>query len=285
MFKKYFSVPHALLEITEDVKKFSDTLPGFATRFASQSRPMQAVRLDPNRFLYVRTAAVHAEESAGPNQNWDGMPRIELQTNFHTFIGKRISVDHSENPLDHIGFVLDSEFVPLKIEGNRKEGDCIQNVWAVDKTKADRHDKDLIPDVLAGVITDTSMGADVQYTVCSIPGCRNVAYNPDEYCTHIATGKGRLFVVGSLKVVAYESCFGVRFFEDSLIKPKEKGGRAGGRGADAQAKVMERIASQIKLPKEEIMLAVNRVCAALPQERLKDMDLIADLVMLTLKGR
>jgi hypothetical protein len=45
--------------------------------------------------------------------------------------------------------------------------------------------------------------------------------------------------VGSKYVQVYERCFGLNFFEDSLIIPLELGGLAGGRGADRFAEIKE----------------------------------------------
>lgn len=146
---------------------------------------------------------------------------------FKTFIGKPIFVDHNNtDPERTRGVIVDSL---LHIEpankkyasndywtnapDNHKPETWIELLLEIDAKQFPK----LAKAVEAGDIDAVSMGANIEYTVCSI--CGNEAEDASEYCSHIAS-KGRVYNTQdktASKKVAYEDCYGVQFFEISLV--------------------------------------------------------------------
>ena len=118
--------------------------------------------------------------------------------------------------------------------------DYVTNAWVTDRAVMDADTPGMSQALLDGEITDTSMGTLVEASVCSVPGCYNVAREEADYCEHIRSHKGckAAVLAGSSEPVhVYEVNYGLEFFEDSLILPAALGGVAGGAGADPNAKV------------------------------------------------
>jgi hypothetical protein len=214
--------------------------------------------LDPERYFYVRDRICSSYEVWGLNHNGDGFPRNELIRKYLTFVGSRVSVDHKDSLL--IGMVPDSIFIPSEFHqsGEMKvKGDFVENILACDKKQTDKIGnlmgiKSLSDKILAGEVHDTSMGCYANYTECSI--CGNLAYKPEDFCKHIdpnsnLKGSTIKLASGEEKMVG-EVCHDFYFFEDAIIVPLHLGGLAGGRGADPNSKILERIASE----KEEFPL-------------------------------
>ena len=244
-------------------------IPGFPlSRVHRRMARTVAVRLNPDNYIYLRNRAISADETWGPNQNWDGWPATELRAGYPSFTDRPIDIDH--DPSLVIGNVLDSFFLPLAVvpapevekRGERKlseftgysslkpgdqlVGHWIENVWAVEKDLLDGFYPHAVEAILDGGITDTSMGADIQYSECSVCGQRY--YNPmDPACEHIGTfgvNKGSLWKKDGFKIRSYERCYGVQFFEDSLILPESFNRIPGSEGADVSAKILEVLASR-----------------------------------------
>ena len=236
---KYSSVNKSSIKLYESFSELMDVygrqFPNFKRRIAT----IDPIYGNPNEYLYARNWSVSAEEYYGPNGNWDGFPEEELKTRYMTFIGSPVTMDHQ--PDIKIGMILDSSYIPW--DKDRKIGGVVQNVLGIHKKTADKELNNFVDHFLNKEIEDTSMGAYVQYTICSI--CNNRATKESEYCPHIARAKGQLVVKASGESsLAYESCRDVTFFEDSIIVPLELGGRAGGIGADSNAEVLEVVASR-----------------------------------------
>lgn len=88
---------------------------------------------------------------------------------------------------------------------------------------------------------------EIQYSVCNI--CGNKATDITEYCPHIGymgINKGSLWVNPNTGVYmpSYEICYGIRFFEDSLILPEKWNQWPGSQGADISAKILQVLASK-----------------------------------------
>jgi len=117
----------------------------------------------------------------------------------------------------------------------------VENVWAIDKEQAEDHTPGLTQAILNGEITDSSMGTMVESAVCSV--CANIATGElpehQDFCDCIRLHKGRQMQVEGMWVVPFEINRGCGFFEDSLILPFRFGGKAGGEGADKDAKLLE----------------------------------------------
>lgn len=205
--------------------------------------------LDLDKNIYIRNESVHAEETHGANDNGDAFPSDELRNRYSSFIGSRVTFDHNEK--FETGSVIDSVYIQPVIAGKVvTSGDYVENFLKVDKERAEALRPGSVARIIAGDFTDTSMGAIVAFTECSV--CTHRAYTEDEYCEHITAGKNRMVTAadGSEKKV-YERCFGVTFFEDSIIIPAQYGGIAGGRGADKDAKMLDIIVAS----KRDNMLA------------------------------
>lgn len=235
-------VKRALSSIVEVVEDFDIDL--FAYHLQSRKRPVdrllksasfEPIRLDPVRYLYYRNRSIDAEETWGPNQNFDAFPRSELSKRYSTFVGVNITVDHDERLV--VGTVLDSVWIPLTTEPSL-DGDYVENFHAIDKKLAEKVDPNLVPGILSGEIKDSSMGVFCNYSVCSV--CGHKAYDESDFCDHIRYHKGSKVVAtdGSEKT-AYERCYGLTFFEDTIVRPLHLGGTAGGRGACPNCKILE----------------------------------------------
>lgn len=235
---KYFSAKIASIYEASDFKHL-EYWDKFKRRVASTGNPaFKQITLDPEKFVYAVNHSVSAYEYHGPNENGDGFPAAELEKYHFTFIGKPVTVDHQEQL--RIGIILDSKYVYPTDPSNPLTGHYVQNVLAIDKELANKVDRNLIPGILDGRITDTSMGALVQYSQCSI--CNNIAHTEAEYCNHISSMKMRkLKLASGEERLVFEICHDFSFFEDSIIRPFDLGGLAGGRGADPKAKILLRV--------------------------------------------
>jgi len=241
-----FGSKKEIVKTYKDLNELINDLEGrgfssFRRRLAS----IEPIKLEPERYLYMRNLSVTAEEWHGPNENGDGFPYEELEHNHMSFIGSRISIDHQDDII--VGMVLDSVLIPPEFEeGNFKRGGFVENIMAIDKKMvADSRFPDLVPWIEEGKVTDSSMGAHVGYTVCSI--CGNIAHFEDEYCEHVMPSngfKGTIIKTSSgEEKLCYESCRDVIFFEDAIIVPLILGGLAGGEGADIKAKFLDKVAN------------------------------------------
>src|SRR3990170_8486957 len=164
-------------------------------------------------FLYVTTRAI----SSRVNANYDGWPPEELRQAYGTFIGRPVYVDHNNWDLKRSrGVVIDSKLYESKL-GSGHEDVWVQLLIEVDAQAFPK----LAQSILDGDIDAVSMGADVEYTVCSV--CDNRAHDVLQYCAHIPQMKGREIDtfdhVSSKRIrkLCYEDCYGVSFFEISFV--------------------------------------------------------------------
>jgi len=163
-------------------------------------------------FLYVRSRAI----SSRCNDNFDEFPAEELAKSYKTFIGKPVFVNHVNH--DHRrarGVIIDAA---LHKDANR-DGSKDWWVEVLMEVDAVRFPK-LAKEILAGNIARTSMGCDVAFSVCS--ACGNKATTPAEYCQHIPGSKGMMLyrrTASGQKVgeIIRETCYGLKFFENSLL--------------------------------------------------------------------
>lgn len=188
-------------------------------------------------FKYYRVIAMHGDI---PNDNGDlflwGNPedkdvpellRFEKNSNkyvYESFIGRGNYKNHDNNDVNKaVGIILDV--------APNKEGKFIEALLAVDTKK----DPELIRGIENGYIDSVSMGALVQYSICSI--CNNIAYNEHQYCDHIKSSKGKtMYHQGEYKKV-YEDNRGVNFIELSWVTVP----------ADPNAKLLEKVAENQKI--------------------------------------
>ena len=117
----------------------------------------------------------------------------------------------------------------------------VENVWAIERLAAEDHTPGLVQAILDNEVTDSSMGCLVNQAVCSV--CGNIATGElpehEDFCDCIRLYKGKQFPFEGMILIPFEINRDIEFFEDSLILPHRFGGKAGGEGADAQAKFLE----------------------------------------------
>ena len=162
--------------------------------------------------LYVRCRAI----SSRCNENGDEFPAAEIKKAYRTFIGKPVFVSHNnENHRRARGVIIDAA---LHEDSN---ADGSPDVWAELCMEIDAvHFPKLAEAVVKGEIGRTSMGTDVEYSLCGF--CGNKAATPAEYCKHIPRLKlkriRRMTASGSTEdVLVREICYGLHFFENSLL--------------------------------------------------------------------
>lgn len=165
-----------------------------------------------DEMVYVRSRAI----SSRCNDNFDFFGAKEIEQAYRTFIGKPVFVNHHNS--DHRqarGVVIDAAL------HRDRNPDGSPDTWVEVLMEVDgRTYPKLALALIKGDIDRTSMGCDVQISKCSV--CGNEAKNPHEYCRHIPAMKGKkIYAVGpagqrTAKLV-YEECFGLSFFENSLL--------------------------------------------------------------------
>ena len=188
------------------------------------------VKIDPERFSYVRSRAVSSYEKHGLNDNGDGFEHSELLSRHSTVLGAGRYLDHdNDNALKTYGLIVDSIYhqEPGWVE--------VFSIYEKGIPKDEFHvmsSDDLIDGIRRGHITDTSMGCLVAKAVCTV--CSNEATTPWEYCTHIQLFKGipSLNDNGEMEIIG-ELNRGVTFFELSDITTA---------GADPKAKHLQILA-------------------------------------------
>ncbi|MGA5598393.1 DUF7178 family protein [Streptomyces cellulosae] len=163
-------------------------------------------------FLYVRSRAI----SSRCNDNFDEFPAEEIEKSYRTFVGKPVFVNHvNDNHRRARGVIIDAAL------HKDRNPDGTPDTWAEVLMEIDavRFPK-LAKAILAGDVDRTSMGCDVERSVCS--ACGNEARTPAEYCDHIPGLKGKRIyrrTAAGKKVgeLVRETCFGLRFFENSVL--------------------------------------------------------------------
>lgn len=163
-------------------------------------------------FLYVRSRAI----SSRTNDNYDTFPGPELEKSWMTFIGRPVFVNHqNDDPTRARGVIIDAALhVDTALDGS--EDTWVEVLQEIDGLRFPK----LAQAIVNGDIERTSMGCDVAYSLCSF--CGNKAATPLEYCAHIPRLKGkrirRVQANGSGEdVLIHEICFGLGFFENSLL--------------------------------------------------------------------
>ncbi|MFE6000285.1 hypothetical protein ACFQ6C_26050 [Streptomyces sp. NPDC056454] len=163
-------------------------------------------------YLYVRSRAI----SSRTNDNHDEFPAAEIAAAYRTFIGKPVFVNHvNENHRRSRGVIIDAAL------HEDKNPDGTPDTWAEVLMEVDaKNFPKLARAIIKGEVDRTSMGCDVERSVCS--ACGNVATTPAEYCAHIPGLKGkRIFrhtASGKrLGELVRETCYGLRFFENSIL--------------------------------------------------------------------
>nr|DAP92455.1 MAG TPA: protein of unknown function (DUF3449) [Caudoviricetes sp.] len=154
--------------------------------------------------VYVVVKAI----SARINQNYDAWPSEELRDNYETFIGDPVFVNHkNEDPERTRGIVLDAKYV---------EDEVLEDKYILLLIEVDGEAfPNLAHEIVTGGIDSVSMGADIEYSTCSI--CGNEAVTQEDLCMHVERYKGCYLQDGGEEKLVYEICHGVEFFEISFV--------------------------------------------------------------------
>jgi hypothetical protein len=163
-------------------------------------------------YLYVRSRMI----SSRCNDNFDEFPAEEIKKAYATFVGKPVFVNHNND--DHRrmrGLIIDA------VLHEDRNPDGSPDTWVEGLMEIDglRYPK-LAKALIKRHIERTSMGVDVEYSICS--KCGNKATTPLEYCRHVPGMKGKRiysFTKSGARVseLIREKCYGLGFFENSLL--------------------------------------------------------------------
>ncbi len=164
-------------------------------------------------FLYVRSRAI----SSRINENFDGFSADEIEKGYKTFLGKPVFVSHhNSNHRRARGAIVDVALHKDALADGSPDT-WVEVLMMVDAVNFPK----LAQGILAGEIARTSMGCDVAYSSCTF--CGNKAYTEAEYCSHIPRLKGKRIrrvdakTGSSEMVLVAEQCYGLNFFENSLL--------------------------------------------------------------------
>ena len=161
------------------------------------------------KLLWVRARAIDADVV---NANGDLFSKEELLKEveikgekipvYKTFEGVPIYTNHKNDDIEQAkGMVVYAEW--------NEEENCVYCTFFVDEEAY----PDIARNIRTGVIHDVSMGASVEWGVCSI--CNNKAYTEKDYCEHLRKYKGKIYPETGKR--AYEKNYGVKFIELSCV--------------------------------------------------------------------
>ena len=147
----------------------------------------EAINKNPD-FLYIKIFAIRKDE---PNDNADAFSEVELKKSASTFIGVPLFTNHQNDDVE------------------KARGECVHS-WFDDDDGGiyiiGRVDKVAYPKLARGIetgyVTGSSMGTQVDHSVCSV--CHNRAVSAEDYCDHIKNRKNRKFT-GDMKCAYHDS--------------------------------------------------------------------------------
>ena len=163
--------------------------------------------------IYVRSRAI----SSRCNDNFDEFPAEEIEKGYETFIGKPVFVNHHNANHRRARGVIVAAVLHRDQNPDGSPDTWVEVLMEIDAVRFPL----LAQAILRGEIDRTSMGCDVAYSKCSF--CGNKAVTPLDYCDHIKRHKGRRIrrrnaASGRQEdVLVREICYGLRFFENSVL--------------------------------------------------------------------
>lgn len=195
----------------------------------------EEIELDDTKYFYTRARAVSCLEKFGPNDNYDGFEKKTIQDRAHTFKDAGVYFNHNnDDPRKAFG-----KIIAYAIKPDDDTCDFVEVIMAhergIPKDEFHAYESDeIISMIKTHQLTDVSMGALVEESICSI--CDVSAKTPEELCPlHIGSRgdlKGREYNWNGTMKLAFEINRGVTWFEVSDIPPWEN-------GADRDAKIAE----------------------------------------------
>ena len=161
------------------------------------------------KLLWVRARAIDANVV---NANGDYFSKEELLKeveikgekipSYKTFEGVPIYTNHKNDDIEQAkGMVVYAEW--------DEEENCVYCTYFVDEEAY----PDIARNIRTGVIHDVSMGASVEYGICS--NCSNKAYTEKDYCDCLKKWKGKKHPSTGKNI--YEKNYGVKFIELSCV--------------------------------------------------------------------
>lgn len=163
-------------------------------------------------YIYVRSRMI----SSRCNDNFDEFPASEIKKGYRTFIGRPVYVNHdNDDPSKARGVIIDAALH----EDETPQG--LEDTWVEGLMEIDAVTYPMLAEALLnGDIERTSMGVNIEYSICSF--CGNKAETPLEYCRHVPAMKGstatRVTASGEKEdVLIRERCYGLNFFENSVL--------------------------------------------------------------------
>jgi hypothetical protein len=164
-------------------------------------------------YLYVRSRAI----SSRCNDNYDEFPAQEIEAGYRSFVGKPVFVNHKNDDHRRARGVIVEAVLHKDANLDGSADTWVEVLMEVDAVRFPK----LAKAIIAGHIDRTSMGVDVAYSECTV--CGNKAATPLEYCAHIPALKGQrirrtIAATGEKQdVLVAERCYGLSFFENSLL--------------------------------------------------------------------
>ena len=138
--------------------------------------------------LFIKCFAILADET---NDNGDYFSRIELKKATPTFVGVPLFTNHANADI------------------NEARGKVVHSWWDEEQNGimiVGRVDAEAYPQLARGIkeeyVVGTSMGCQVQYSICSV--CHNYAETPDQYCSCIQERKTRMVQAKNQKCKYHE---------------------------------------------------------------------------------
>lgn len=165
-------------------------------------------------FLYVRSRAI----SSRCNDNFDEFPAEEIEAGYLSFVGKPVFVNHVNDNHRRARGVIIAAALHKDANPDGSPDTWCEVLMEIDAVRFPMLARAILSD--PPQIDRTSMGVDVAYSVCTF--CGNKAATPLEYCAHIPRLKGkrieRTTASGDKQqVLVAERCYGLSFFENSLL--------------------------------------------------------------------
>ncbi len=163
-------------------------------------------------YLYVRSRMI----SSRCNDNHDEFPAAEIEKAYRSFLGKPVFVNHHNANHRRARGVIVAVALHRDRNPDGSPDTWVEGLMEVDALRFPKLAKALI----SKRIDKTSMGVDVEHSICS--ACGNKAESPADYCKHLPALKGKKIRQrgpdGKIREeVIREKCHGLSFFENSLL--------------------------------------------------------------------
>lgn len=163
-------------ETKADSKKPEEKAASLECACKTKSQEKVLEKKDTENFLYFVARAIDADI---PNGNGDYFPLKEIESAYHTFVGKGLYLNHDSDKAEKaVGKIIDSYLVK-DATNNRAWVECI---CKIDKIA----NPDIARQVEVGVIDSVSMGCTCETAVCSV--CEAEMHTKDDFCEHMKTG-------------------------------------------------------------------------------------------------